>query len=80
VPIFNAITRALAREYDIPLVDLWAALQPLPSYGLTTDGVHLTYVPPYSTDFTADNLKFGMTMRNLTTLQALDAVWRNVVR
>ncbi|MBI5712378.1 MAG: LysM peptidoglycan-binding domain-containing protein [Chloroflexi bacterium] len=37
VPVFNTIIKALAREYDIPLWDYWAALQPLPSYGLTLD-------------------------------------------
>jgi len=79
VPIFNTIIKALAREYDIPLWDYWAALQPLPNYGLTQDGVHPTF-SSYSTDFTSENLKFGMTTRNLTALQALDAVWRTVLK
>jgi LysM repeat protein len=79
VPVFNTIIKALAREYDIPLWDYWAALQPLPSYGLTLDGVHPTY-SSYSTDFAPENLKYGMTTRNLTALQALDAVWRTVLK
>jgi hypothetical protein len=33
-------------------------------------------VGPASADFTPANLQFGMTMRNLTFLQALDAAWR----
>jgi hypothetical protein len=47
----------------------------LPNRGLSSDGVHPS-VGPASADFTPANLQYGMTARNLTTLQALDAVWR----
>jgi LysM repeat protein len=79
VPVFNTLIKALAREYDIPLWDYWAAMQPLPNYGLTVDGVHPTF-NSYSTDFTSENLRYGMAVRNLTALQALDAVWRSALK
>lgn len=73
---FNAITAQLAYEYNIPLWNFWAAVQPLPSYGLREDGYHLTWGSnhfdyPYG-------LTFAFPVRNLTALQALDAVWRGV--
>lgn len=75
----NQINKALARlawEYDIPLWNFWAAVQDIPGKGLTQDGFHLTlgnyfYDDPASTDT-------GWSMRNLTALQALDAVHRGV--
>jgi hypothetical protein len=38
-------------------------------------------VPPdkATTAFTPENLKYGYTVRNLTALQALDAIWRLVI-
>ena len=71
----NQINKALARlawEYDIPLWNFWASVQGLPDKGLTSDGFHLTlgnydYDDPVST-------ATGWSMRNLTALQALDAV------
>jgi len=76
---FNAIITRLAREYDLPLVDYHAALLTLPNRGMSDDGIHPSQVfgsANFSADFTPENLAYGMTMRNLTALQALDAVWR----
>jgi LysM repeat protein len=75
VEALNTILYNLALEYEIPYWDYWAALVSLPNRGLSADGVHPS-VGPASADFTPANLQFGMTMRNLTALQALDAVWR----
>lgn len=80
VLVFNTLIKALAREYDVPLLDYWAALQPLPNFGIANDGVHPTFSQQYSTDFTPDAMLYGMTVRNLTALQALDAVWRTVLK
>ena len=71
---FNAITRRLAAEYDIPLWDFWFAAQALPNSGLADDQVHLYDGQPYFDD--PNQLMNGWTMRNLTGLQALDVVWR----
>ncbi len=72
----NAVIVKLAQEYDIPLWNFWAAVQPLPNHGLHPDGFHLTWERPYF-----DNpavLDKSWPVRNLTALQAIDAVWRGV--
>lgn len=80
VEAINAIITNLAREYDIPLLDLWAALQGLPDDGLRSDGVHLSLAPAgQNAYFTPENLQYGMPVRSLTALQALDLVWRAVL-
>jgi lysophospholipase L1-like esterase len=73
----NGIITALAEEYGVPLWDYWAAVQGLPGYGLAPDLVHPAIVGSPA-DFSAAGLQHGMTVRNLTALQALDAVWRAV--
>ena len=75
----NLINQAIARlayEYDIPLWNFWAAVQPLPGHGLLEDGFHLTHG---LNDFSASrNLKQAWPVRNLTALQVIDAVWRQL--
>jgi hypothetical protein len=72
----NRILACLAQEYDLPLWNFWSAIQPLPNHGLQPDLEHLTYG---ITDFDEPQaLKSAWTIRNLTALQALDAVWRGV--
>lgn len=75
----NAILISVAQEYDVPVWHYWAALQPLPNHGLALDGVHPSWSPAPA-DFTADNLRYGYTVRNLTALEVLDAVWRQVMQ
>lgn len=74
---YNGVIVRLAHEYDIPLWDYWAAMNLLPHYGLWDDGAH----PNWSDagDLSENNLQFGMNVRNLTALQALDAVWRTLM-
>jgi hypothetical protein len=72
---YNTAIRDLAVLWDIPLIDLSAALAYLPNHGLGPDGIHLSWVEPAV--FEPRYLKHGMTARNLLTLQALDAVWRS---
>ncbi len=74
----NGIIASVAQEYDVPLWNYWAALQPLPNQGLSADGIHPS-VAPNSADFTPQNLQYGYTVRNLTALQVLDAIWRQVM-
>lgn len=76
---FNTIIRQTARALRVPLIDLYAALETLPDAGLSPDGVHLSLPPRGYADcavFTAENLSYGYTVRNLLQLHALDAVWR----
>jgi hypothetical protein len=74
----NHTIACLAEEYDVPLWNFWAAIQPLPNHGLQPDLEHLTYG---TLDFDdPDALPSAWTARNLTALQVLDAVWRGVTR
>jgi len=74
----NRIVVQIARDYDIPLVNLWRALDGLPNHGLEDDGRHLSPPVTHSGDLTGENLRRGYPLRNLVSLQALDAVWRAV--
>jgi hypothetical protein len=64
----NLTTAKLASEYDLPLWNFWAAVQPLPAHGMDmkrNDGFHI------STD--------AWTTRSFTGLEALDSVWRGLM-
>jgi hypothetical protein len=73
----HAINRTIAKlacEYEVPLWNFWAAVQPLPGHGLWTDGFHLTVG---INDFgDPASIKTARPMRNLTGLQAIEAVYR----
>jgi len=65
----NLTTARLATDYDLPLWNFWAAVQPLPDHGMDTnrkDGFHI------STD--------AWSTRSFTGLEALDSVWRGLVK
>jgi hypothetical protein len=75
----NGINQAIARiayEYDIPLWNFWAAVQPLPNHGLSEDGFHLSYARNFFDD--PARMESAWPWRNLTALQSLDAVWHGV--
>ena len=78
--LLNQIVAKVAQDYDIPLVNLNRALEPLPHLGINpADPIHLSVPPDGRVDrFTADELQYGFTMRNLVTLQALQAVLKAV--
>jgi hypothetical protein len=72
----NRAVACLSQDYEAPLWNFWAAIQPLPNHGLQPDLEHLTYG---ITDFDDERaMQTAWTIRNLTALQALDAVWRAV--
>lgn len=74
--LINQAIARLAYEYDIPLWNFWAAVQPLPNQGLLEDGFHLTHG---RYDFSEPrNLKQAWPVRNLTALQVIDSVWRQL--
>lgn len=81
VKAFNRLLIDLADEYRIPTLDYWSALQGLPNDGMGPDGVHPSVAPPgHDADFAEGYLRYGMSVRNLTALQALDAVWRYAIK
>ena len=69
--INNAIAQ-LAYEYEIPLWNYWAAVQPLPDQGLSDDRFHLTFARNFFDD--PKRMENAWPWRNLTALQSLDAV------
>jgi len=78
----NAIVAKIAEDYHIPLWNFWAATASLQNNGISSDGFHLTgkdEAPEVRSFFdNPDNLKYGWTQRNLTALQAIDAVYRQL--
>jgi len=61
-------------------MNLWLAIQPLPGNGRNAESAYLTRPPNTEVaTFTDANLRYGYTMRNLVTLQALDTVWSGVI-
>lgn len=75
----NSINAAIARvayDYDVPLWNFWAATQPLPDHGLYGDGFHLTFARNFFDD--PKRMAMAWPWRNLTALQAVDAVWRGL--
>jgi hypothetical protein len=79
--LFNQIVAQIAQDYDIPLINLWLALDPLPNHGVDeVDTTHMTVPASGGVIVLTDaNLESaGFTVRNLLTLQALDAVLKAV--
>jgi formylglycine-generating enzyme required for sulfatase activity len=77
----NYVTANLAMEYELPLWNFWKAVQPLPQQGMRSAD-HLTFAPTKSyTDFSDPAfLEYGMQIRNLTALQVLDVVRREIAQ
>ncbi|MDX2162062.1 MAG: SGNH/GDSL hydrolase family protein [bacterium] len=79
--VFNQIILSIAADYDLPVINLVRALEPLPDYGVDlNDTLHLTNpeLPATAATFTDAGLAAGYTVRNLITLQALDGLLREL--
>ena len=74
----NEIITRVAIEYEIPLWNFWLAVQPLPHHGLKEDGTHLTWAVKNYDFSNAESMESAWTWRNLTFLQVLDYLWRNL--
>jgi hypothetical protein len=76
----NAIVVQIAYDYDIPLWNFGASVASLPHYGLNADGFHLTPGTVEGHYFFDDpaRMELGWTLRNLTALQSIDAVWHAI--
>jgi hypothetical protein len=68
----NATIAQIAYEYEIPLWNFWAAVQPLPNHGLSSDNFHLTFARNFFDD--PQRMRSAWPWRNLTALQTLDLV------
>ena len=72
----NATIAQIAYQYDIPLWNFWAAIQPLSDHGLSADGFHLTFARNFFDD--PARMESAWPWRNLTALQTLDAARRGL--
>ncbi len=76
----NNVIVSTAWAYDVPLIDYYSAMEALPNHGVSDDGVHPSMPPDGNTaNFSKENVQYGYTLRNLITVQALDAIWRQVI-
>lgn len=78
--LYNQIVVKIALDFDIPLINLWRALESLPHRGVDPeDTTHLSAPADGAVcHFSDENMQWGFTVRNLLTLQTLDAVLRAV--
>jgi hypothetical protein len=74
IATYNAVLRAMAQQRQIPFVDAYRAIDPLPGHGLGPDGLHLEADPDGACLFTDAGLQHGYNVRNLIQLEALDRV------
>ena len=79
---FNLITEAVATHWHLPYIDYYDALIALPRKGLARDGVHPNVLPPggltNTCKLTEKGLRYGNNVRNLLTLEMLDALRKTV--
>ncbi|MDW8299179.1 MAG: SH3 domain-containing protein [Anaerolineae bacterium] len=75
----NQMVLALARQKNVPVMNFADAVKNLPNGGLEADGIHLSLPPGLATDFSPENLQYGMTVRNLLVLQSLDLIRREIL-
>jgi hypothetical protein len=83
VPAFNKTIRELALEEQVPLMDFWQALQPLPNKGLDADGIHPNVFmegDEYRSGYlTPQGLQYGFNVRNKLALEMLLKLKRIVI-
>lgn len=80
VPVFDALTRGLAEQRQLPYLSLYLSTKDMPNMGLIGDGLHGNAFssggatrPCHMTD---PALNFNYNLRNLESLNMLDRVWR----
>ncbi len=72
---FNLQLVSLAQEYQIPLINLWAAARVLPEYGLDQDKVHLKVSGlDYLKYDTGHEAFYGVSLHNLLVICTLDDI------
>ncbi|HEX2905468.1 MAG TPA: SGNH/GDSL hydrolase family protein, partial [Phototrophicaceae bacterium] len=76
---FNQLVIEIAADYDLPLMNLWAAARSLPGYGLGYDNTHLTSVGLKVNLATGYEADYGVTLQNLVALVTLDELRRTVI-
>jgi len=74
VPLFGLVARAIAQGRQVPLVDFYREMLPLPGQGLASDGIHPSVSPDGACFLTDADLAYGFDVRNLITLDQLARV------
>lgn len=73
---FNMIMLEIARQYDIPVINMWAAVRNLPENGMENDLLHFTYSHSGFLNFNGGEEQWGYTRWNLEVLKTLHALRR----
>src|SRR5258708_38008361 len=78
---YNAVIAQPALAHSDPLWNYWLATNGLPNSGLSADRLHPSLPGDQNTAIFDDaHLSAGATVRNLTALQVLDALYSTVLR
>jgi len=72
VDTWNATIRGIAQARQVPFVDLYHAIDPLPGHGLAGDGLHLEAYGGGACILDEEGLQHGYNVRNLVALEVLD--------
>jgi hypothetical protein len=80
VPIYDAMTRGLAEQRQLPYLSLYLSTKDMPAGGLLGDGLHGNAWSDGSRarpcHFNTEALNYNYNLRNLESLTMLDRVWR----
>src|SRR5690606_29921893 len=71
---FNMIMLDIARQYDIPVINMWSAVRNLPENGMENDLLHFTYNYNPFLNFAGEENQWGYTRWNLEVLKTLHAL------
>jgi hypothetical protein len=77
---FNQALIDIGVEYEVPVVNLWAAARVLPEYGLEVDHLHLKNAGVLNLKFSKDKVgESGVMLYNLLSVCVLDEIRRAVI-
>jgi hypothetical protein len=76
---FNWVLVDIAEVYEIPIINLWRAVQTLPNSGIGPDNSHLKAQVGRFCSFDGTENELGGTLRNLLNLQVLHELRRTVL-
>jgi hypothetical protein len=76
---FNMVLLDLSEDHQIPLINLWRAVQALPDFGIGPDRSHLRAEVGRFCTFDGTEQELGGTLRNLLNLQALNILQTTVL-
>jgi hypothetical protein len=78
---FNQQLIDIGAEYEVPVVNLWAAARVLPEYGLDVDNLHLKNAGVLNLKFSKDKVgESGVMLYNLLSVCVLDDIRRTIIQ